>query len=167
MPFSNTHSKKAIAEQNYELMLGEFTLDELMDSRNAGWFKSTYDRYSPKPELINKISNIDDLDEITFSVYLGTWCPDSRRELPHLIKIFDKAGISHNKLKMVGVTRRKKIPNITDKERKKLNVFNVPTIIVYKDGEEMNRFVEYAAESLEEDMYKIMSDQNYKHSYDF
>ncbi|MGO3237181.1 MAG: TlpA family protein disulfide reductase, partial [Psychroflexus halocasei] len=75
--------------------------------------------------------------------------------------------ISHDKLKMVGVTQRKQIPNITDKERKELNVFNVPTIIVYKNGQEMNRFVEYAVESLEEDLYKIMSDQDYKHSYDF
>ncbi|MGO2294685.1 MAG: TlpA family protein disulfide reductase [Psychroflexus halocasei] len=166
-PFSSINSEKVTKEQSYELMLGEFTLDELMDSRNAGWYNAVYDRYSPKPKFIEEISNIDGLDEITFSIYLGTWCPDSRRELPRLIKIFDKADISHEKLKLVGVTQRKQIPNITDKERKELNVFNVPTIIVYKNGQEMNRFVEYAVESLEEDLYKIMSGQKYKHSYDF
>lgn len=160
-------SKKLSTEQRYELMLGEFTLEDLKESANKNWYNAIYNRYKPQQKVIDKISKIDDLDQLTFSVYLGTWCPDSRRELPRLIKTFDQAGISHDQLKLIGVTQRKQIPHISEEERKKLNVFNVPTIIVYKNGKEMNRFVEYPVESLEKDMYKIMSGQNYKHSYDF
>lgn len=165
--FTNTPDKKVDTEQRFELMLGEFTLEELKDTSNKSWYERGYQRYKPKPKLVKDIAALEDLDDMTFSIYLGTWCPDSHREFPYLIKIFDQANISHDKLKLVGVTQRKQIPGLSKEERKELNIINVPTIIVYKNGEEMNRFVEYPVESLEEDMYKIMSDQPYKHSYDF
>jgi hypothetical protein len=45
---------------------------------------------------------------------------------------------------------------------------NVPTIIVLdENGKELNRYVEFAQESLEEDLLKILSRQSYKHVYDF
>ena len=51
-------------------------------------------------------------------------------------------------------------------EAKGLNIHRVPTFIFYKDAKEIGRFVERVRESLEKDMLKIVSGQEYKHFYD-
>ena len=54
----------------------------------------------------------------------------------------------------------------TEKIEEELDLDRVPTIIFYKNGEEVNRFVEYAREeSIEEDLAKIVSGKPYKNSY--
>lgn len=154
--------------QDYELMLGEFKLEELKSSKNKAWFTSGYEDYSPKQKVVKDITHSLAKEEFHISVYMGTWCPDSRREFPHLVKILDQADFDLDRLRIIGVNRDKIVPDVTDKKREKLNITNVPTIIVYdKEGTEVNRFVEFAQESLEEDVLKIVSGKDYKHVYDF
>jgi thiol-disulfide isomerase/thioredoxin len=99
---------------------------------------------------------------------MGTWCEDSQREFPVFIKLLDQIEFNFNNLTLVGVDEDKIVPNLSEKEREKLNVFNVPTIIVYdKNGKEVNRFVEFPQQTLEEDLLKIFSGEDYKHVYDF
>jgi thiol-disulfide isomerase/thioredoxin len=154
--------------QNYKLMLDEFSLKELKATKNAVWFKATYEEYHPNPETIRKLSAEMKKENFHIEVYMGTWCPDSQREFPHLIKLLDQINFELNNLKVVGVDRDKVVPNLSEAERKSLNIINVPTIIIYDhSSKELNRFVEFAQESLEEDLLKILSKQDYKHVYDF
>lgn len=154
--------------QDYKLILGEFKLNELKATTNKTWFNSGYENYTPKPEVLEKITSELKKNNFHISVYMGTWCPDSRREFPRLIKILNQVNFKHKRLSLVGVDRDKLVPNVTEEEREKLNILNVPTIIVYDDkGNEINRFVEFAQETLEEDLLKILSDEDYKHVYDF
>ena len=46
-----------------------------------------------------------------------------------------------------------------------LNIIKVPTLIFYKNGEELNRFVEFSIVSLEEDIRKILSSEEYRDAY--
>ncbi len=153
--------------QNYELITGEFSLNELKEGKNLAWFKSTYEKFKPDETTISKMKKIKDLNDLEIYIYLGTWCPDSRRELPRLVKILDEIDFNLDQLHMIGVTRSKKVPNMPSEKAEQINIINVPTIIVYKNGKELNRFVEYAVESIEEDLYKIMAKLDYSHSYDF
>lgn len=150
-----------------ELVVGETSKQELLESKNKAWFQDIYDAYIP---------NEDDLKQITkllkkqkknqFEVYFGTWCPDSRREVPRIYKLLDLAGYDTEKVKLIGVKTDKKIPNISDEEREKLDVQRVPTLIIFdKKGVEINRYVEYAQTTLEKDILMILSGENYKHSY--
>ncbi|MFN2262218.1 MAG: TlpA family protein disulfide reductase, partial [Psychroflexus sp.] len=86
---------------------------------------------------------------------LGTWCPDSRREFPRMIKILHESDFDLENIKIVGVNRDKVVPEVSEEVRETLNVNHVPTIIFYKNGKEMNRFVEFAQENLENDVLKI------------
>jgi thiol-disulfide isomerase/thioredoxin len=154
--------------QNYKLMLGEFSLEELKSTKNAVWFNTTYEEYSLNPETIRKLSAELKKENFHIEIYMGTWCPDSQREFPHLIKLLDQINFDMDNLRLVGVDRDKVVPNLSEAERKSLNIINVPTIIVCDDsGNEINRYVEFAQESLEEDLLKILSKQDYKHVYDF
>lgn len=154
--------------QDYELMVGEFDLEELKSTKNKEWFSFGYKNYLPKPEVIKEMTSVIEKKDFHISVYMGTWCPDSRREFPRLIKILDDTEFDLEKLTIVGVGRDKIVTNASKEERKKLNILNVPTLIVYdKMGKEINRFVEFPQETLEEDLLKIFSGQDYKHVYDF
>lgn len=153
--------------QNNKLILGDFKLKELKASNNKKWFDAGYKNYSLKPEVIEKIKSKVKKNDFRISVYMGTWCQDSQREFPGFIKLLDQVNFDYKNLILVGVDRDKVVPNISKKEREKLNVTNVPTIIVYSNGKEINRFVEFPQQTLEEDLLKIFSKQDYKHVYDF
>ncbi|QSS97566.1 TlpA family protein disulfide reductase [Psychroflexus sp. ALD_RP9] len=162
-----TSNINGLHAQNYEIMLGEFSLEELKSTKNSTWYLKEYKSYNPNNRVVNQIASLDNLDELNIEIYLGTWCPDSRRELPRLVKILDLINFDKDELKMIGVTRSKKVPEITKEKAKQLNIINVPTIIVYKNGKELNRYVEFAVETIEKDLFKIMAEKDYIHSYDF
>jgi thiol-disulfide isomerase/thioredoxin len=148
-----------------ENIIGQTSKSELLKSEHSSWFNDVYDSYNPSPEINEQLTHLFQKNHYDIEVYFGTWCEDSQREVPKLIKLLEKSQFDFKNLRLVGVDRDKIIPNVTDDKRESLNVFNVPTIIVYQDGKELNRFVEYAQESLEEDLLKIFSKKNYKNSY--
>ena len=94
---------------------------------------------------------------------MGTWCGDSKRETPHFYKILEQTDFNLNNLELITVDVSKKTP---DNLQKGFDIKRVPTFIFYRDGKEIGRYVEYARESLEKDMLKIVSGEGYKHSYD-
>jgi thiol-disulfide isomerase/thioredoxin len=79
-------------------------------------------------------------DGVQLVIFLGTWCEDSQVIIPKLFPFFDAAGLSNDRVTLIGVDRNKKsISHITDA----FNIINVPTIIVMKEGKEPGRVVEY------------------------
>ncbi len=142
------------------MIVGKFSKEDLQQAPFATWFEKGYDEYSPSEEAIATIKkNISDYEIVGF---IGTWCPDSRREIPKFYKILEEAGYDLSKLTMVGVTRGKSTPENLEEG---YNMHRVPTFIFMKNGKEVNRFVEYAKESTEDDIAKIVSGQDYKNSY--
>lgn len=149
-----------------ELMVGETSREAVLESKNQAWFEDIYNSYTPNEDEIKQIKKLLRKGKFTFEIYFGTWCPDSRREVPRIYKILDEAGYDEAKVKLVGVNRDKKIPNISDEERLRLDVQRVPTLIIFnKKGEEVNRYVEYAQTTLENDLLLILSNEGNKHSY--
>lgn len=142
------------------MIVGKFQKEDLQQAPYETWFNKGYQEYTPSPEAIATIKkNISDFEIVGF---VGTWCPDSRREIPKFFKILDEAGYDLSKLTMVGVTRNKNTPENLEEG---YNMHRVPTFIFMKDGKEVNRFVEYAVETTESDIAKIVSGAAYKNSY--
>ncbi len=89
------------------------------------------------------------------TVYLGTWCSDSRRELSRLWRALDELGLeSPDEIRYIGVDRDKSEPAgwIGDVE-----LVLVPTFIVRRDGEELGRVVEVAPNGIEHDLAALLS----------
>ena len=79
-------------------------------------------------------------DNISFVIFGGTWCDDTQFILPKFFMLQEKAGVADDKITLFGVNRDKQtIGNIASA----LNITNVPTIIVMKDGKELGRVIEY------------------------
>lgn len=157
-PVVTATSENQTPTQN--MIVGKFEKEDLQQEPFATWFNKGYEEYTPSPEAIAEIKqNISNYEIVGF---VGTWCPDSRREIPKFYKILDEAGYDLSKLTMVGVTRGKTTP---DNLEEGYDMHRVPTFIFMKDGKEVNRFVEYARETTEQDIARIVSGQDYKNSY--
>jgi len=124
------------------------------------WFNKEYNDYKLNNEVVQQIKPL--WKGIKIKAVMGTWCGDSRREVPQLYKILDSSAFNYKNIEMITVDRAKKSPG---KEQEGLGITNVPTFIFYKNGKEINRYVEYARETLEKDILKILKNEGYKHSY--
>lgn len=124
------------------------------------WFTPNYDEYKLDMQVVEQLKPL--LKEVQIKAVMGTWCGDSRRETPHFYKVLDAANFDYKNLQMITVDRSKSTPN---NDQAGLNIERVPTFIFYKDGKEINRFVEYPRETLEKDFLHILQEVGYKHSY--
>ncbi|MGM1055399.1 MAG: TlpA family protein disulfide reductase [Bacteroidota bacterium] len=146
--------------ENQTMLIGKFTKQDLQQVPYARWFNNGYTNFNPSDEAMETIKN--NISEYELMVFMGTWCVDSRREIPKLFKILDEAGYDLSKLTIIGVDRNKVTPEKTEAD---WDINWVPTLIFLKDGKEVNRFVEYSRNSIEEDIANIVTGQEYKNSY--
>lgn len=152
----------SLAQDN---VVGEISLEEFKETVHATWFNRYYKAYQPNEKTVEKLSQLIGEREIEVEAYFGTWCPDSRRELPRLIKLLDLSGWDTNQIKLVGVNRSKEIPNASKEEIERIQLKMIPTFIILENGIEINRFVEYAIETMEKDILRILEDKEYKNPY--
>lgn len=152
----------SLAQDN---VVGKISLEEFKETVHATWFNRYYKAYQPNEKTIEKLSQLIGEREIEVEAYFGTWCPDSRRELPRLIKLLDLSGWDTNQIKLVGVNRSKEIPNASKEEIERIQLKMIPTFIILENGIEINRFVEYAIETMEKDIIRILEDKEYKNPY--
>jgi thiol-disulfide isomerase/thioredoxin len=83
---------------------------------------------------------------------MGTWCSDSKEQIPAFYKILDELNCDSNSITLINVDRNKKgLSN----EIKKLNIELIPTIIFYKQRKKIGRIIETPYKSLEKDLINI------------
>ena len=134
------------------MLLGKITIEELQQEPFNEWYQMEFDGYEVDTELTNAIS---DPGQYTYEVFLGTWCGDSRRELPRMEKIFSEMGIDMSNVLIVTLDRDKISPN---GEQEGKDIRYVPTLIVSKDNQEIGRIVESPSSetaTLESDLFEI------------
>lgn len=148
-----------------EMLLGEITKEGLTSNSFNTWFSKNYEAYQPDEAIVQKLRR--KLKKYSITVFMGTWCGDSKREIPRLYKVLDAANFPKEKLRVIGVNNaRSNYKQAPNGEEKGLNIHRVPTIIVYnKKGKEVGRIVEHPVESLEADLLQICRKKSYQHQY--
>ena len=147
-------------EDEGEMLLGNITYDRLAEAPFEEWYDLNYEGHLVDSTLIDSLKPL--LKNIHIKVFMGTWCEDSQREVPALLKILDSADFKMDYLDMVAVTHDKDTPQGLEDG---YEMEYVPTIIFFKDGAEINRIVEYPQQTLEQDMLTILKEEPYKHAY--
>lgn len=125
------------------------------------WFTKNFEEYVVDDATVEMLEPL--LDDVKIKAFMGTWCEDSQREVPAFYKILDAVNYDYDNMDIIAMSRQKDTPAQYEKG---FNIVQVPTFIFYRDGKEVGRFVEYARETLEKDMYAILSGADYKHSYE-
>ncbi len=106
----------------------------------------------PDATAAQGLAQVEPGAEVT--VFLGTWCGDSRREVPRLWSAIDAAGgMVPFKVTYIGVDREKKDPA---GEAAKNDIRYVPTFIVVRDGREVGRIVESSPNGVEADLLALL-----------
>jgi thiol-disulfide isomerase/thioredoxin len=118
-------------------------------------YDEEYPAYMPDSTVIDSLKLLVKDQKIT--VVLGTWCGDSKLQVPHFLKIIDELGIPEERLKFISVDGSKKAE---DGILKGLNIQRVPTFIFYdKEKKEIGRIIESPENTLEEDMLQILKEK--------
>ncbi len=147
-----------------EKLLGKINELQLQKKPFSDWYTKNYQNYIVDKKTIKKLRK--SLKKYDIQIFMGTWCKDSKREVPRFYKILENAKFPKNKISLIAVDSTKEnYKKSPTGEEKGLNIIRVPTFIFYKNGIEVNRIIEYPIESLEKDLLKIIKGETYIPNY--
>ena len=115
-------------------------------------FRAVYEQYQPSSA---EVAAVQSLSGKSLVVLLGTWCHDSEREVPRLLKLLDLSGVELQSLSLHGVNYNKQEPN--DLHRK-YDLRYTPTIILLQGENELGRIIEKPVTSLGEDLARFVTE---------
>lgn len=108
----------------------------------------------PDQEQADRLLGLLGTSDVT--IFLGTWCSDSRRELTRLWSALDLVGEEGGSISYVGVNRDKNQPaKLLDGK----DVRYVPTVVVSRKGVELGRIVESSPGGIESDLAALLSQE--------
>ena len=145
----------------YVDLIGEFPRKDLSNILYSSRFDENYEDYSVDKATANKIKKYISRD-LKIKVVMGTWCSDSRENVPSFFKLIDYLNIKDKNIDLIGLDVNKENPN---GDEKTYEIINVPTFIFYKNDKEINRIVEITLESFEKDILKILDGSGYENAY--
>ena len=141
----------AVSETTLPTVIGETTAERLLDI--VPEYRERKEAYEPDPDTLAYLASVIQPGD-RLEVFLGTWCDDSQREIPKLLRIVDglTAAGAALPLRLVSVDRTKQMPADLVAGRE---VEKVSTIIYIRAGAEAGRIVERPVGLLEEDLLAL------------
>ena len=143
LSFAQNQYEVLVEQPNEKSLKGIISREVLQNDTSFHWYAQNLKGYKPNTAALEGLKN--NKDSIQLLAFMGTWCEDSHFIIPKFYSLLDSAGFSADRVTLVGVDRQKKtISHLAEA----LNVKNVPTIIVLKNGKEVGRVVEYGKNGL-------------------
>lgn len=133
-------------------ILGYFRPDRFTRLPHSEWYYEGFDNYRFNEEAVSRLLKTD-MKDLTIKIVMGSWCPDSRREVPRFMRIMTAINFPAEKIEFLGVDNKKFSP-VTGYEE--LGIERVPTFIFYIKNVEAGRIIENPSASLEQDMLDIL-----------
>ncbi len=139
--------------RHQQVMLNQCTREGLISLEEfKASYESNYQSYTVDSTQFESLKPL--LADKKITIVLGTWCGDSKFQVPHFLKITDALEFPADHISYIAVDGQKKAENgLIDH----LNIQRVPTFIVFnQEGKEIGRIIERPQESLEKDLLKIL-----------
>lgn len=138
MAFSQNQFQVLPDKNGDSLYKGLISREALESDTSFKWYAENLKGYIPNASAVAGLNkNADSIQLITF---MGTWCSDSHFVIPKFFSLTDAAGFPKDRITLIAVDREKKtISHLAEA----MNITNVPTIIVMKNGKEVGRVIEY------------------------
>jgi len=125
-------------EGGTKILKGFITKQDLAADAAFPWFAEGAKGYTPEQKALAALKLAK--DSIHILAFGGTWCDDTKALFPKFFSLTDAAGISPDRITILGVDRSKKTVHHLAEA---FNITRVPTFIILKNGQEVGRVVEY------------------------
>ena len=147
------------------IIYGPCTIEQLKSEPYGSWYTSAFEQYTPDSTIVNQLKR-ELSGEWSIRIFFGSWCGDSKRELPRFIKLLTAISFPMERVTIIGVgTGDSLYKQSPGHEEAGQGVFRVPVFIVNNNGKEINRINEYPVHSLEKDLLGIFSKEPYSPNY--
>ena len=157
-------NQEIINENGQPMLLGHCSISAFQKENFKVWYNTNFDTFVLDTATVELIKPLLKKKKIT--IFMGTWCGDSKQQVPRMIKLLLAAGFDTTRLSIItlgnGANMYKKSPQ---GEEVGLNIKRVPTLIIYNKKKEMGRFIEYPVVSLEKDLLRILLQDGYIPNY--
>ncbi|NCC74036.1 MAG: thioredoxin [Sphingobacteriia bacterium] len=134
-----------------EMLIGPCNRQGFEHAAFKSWFDKEYQDYIPDDLTIKELRKRK--KDVQITVVIGTWCSDTRRNLPRFFKVLDAIKFDQNNLKLLAVDRKKSAGEVNISG---LGISLIPTFIISKNESEIGRIVENPTLSIEKDMLLIL-----------
>lgn len=143
---------ESVSEYVQKILNGPITKEGLKKMPYKIWFNTNYKTYIVDTETLKNIKKRK-LKGLKVKAFMGTWCHDSNREIPRLMRVCEELGI-YDDLELIGLDVNK-----TNRlnQQEGWNIRKTPTIIFLRDGEELGRILEEPEISFEHSMEIILN----------
>ncbi len=145
---SAQNNSKKVMKGNTEMLFGKTSEKQVFFDYPA-WEKLKT-QYKPLKAVEDSLRAYKKPTQVL--VFFGTWCGDSRRNVPRFLKSIEEN--KNIKLDFYAVDRELKLESDL---AEKYNIKRVPTFIVLQNGAEIGRIVEHPIKSIEQDLLGILS----------
>jgi thiol-disulfide isomerase/thioredoxin len=136
--FAQNTYQVLVERPNEKSLKGIISREVLLNDTSFHWYAENQKGYTPNADAVAGLKR--NADSIQLLVFMGTWCEDSQNIIPKFYSLTDAAGFAQERITLIGVDRKKQtLSHLSDA----LNIKNVPTIMVMKNGKEMGRVVEF------------------------
>jgi len=147
------------------IIYGICSKDNLSADPFRKWFISGYNDYTPNTAITEQLKK-QSINKINIEIFFGTWCGDSKREVPRFLKLLHNISFPEKKVTLIGLGNGDSLYKQSPQhEEAGKGIFRVPTFIIYKNGIEINRINEFPIFSLERDLLTIISNGQYSPNY--
>ncbi len=121
-----------------KILKGFITKAQLSEDPDFAWYGETLKYFKPNKEAVAIIA--EKAYDYQVLLFLGTWCHDSHQIVPKYLATLEAAEFPDHRMVIIALDRQK---NGHGNLHRPLNIVNVPTIMVMKDGLEVGRIVEF------------------------
>ena len=139
------------ADEKAEYAVGEIQASQLLEQYET--FSDAYKIFDVNAAQISQIEQWP--ENLKINVYFGTWCHDSEREVPRLLKVLQSA--QYVKVELIALDYFKKDPQ---GRAEQVDIKFTPTFIVYLAGQEIGRIIESPKQSLVDDITTMIANSN-------
>ena len=146
-------NREVETQKDGKMLLGNQLKEQFLKAPYADWYVKEHDEYALDQKAVSELKK-EKIGTYDIIVFIGTWCEDSHRDFPRLMKILEAANYPENKLNIIAVNRKKESPT---GDESLYNLQKVPTIILKRYGKEVGRIVEMPTTGyIERDLAEIL-----------
>ena len=144
LSFGHIHSQESNINQTMTddkgntHLIGVTTASALTQEPFSEWYNEYYEEYEANKKVLETLQD-KEYSDLSILAFMGTWCGDSKREIPRFFKVADQVGIQEEQITLINVYRDlERYKMSPGGEEKGLNIHRVPTFIFIKRGRKLD-----------------------------